>query len=135
MYKAKDIMSRDVATIKKDAAVKDVIRLLVEHKITGLPVVDEDMYLLGMVTEKDVLKTLYEAGGRSTSVSHLMTTDVISFNEDEPLISVYKCLVENNFRRLPILSEGRLVGIISRGDIVRFLFERAAGSRTMIKDD
>jgi len=133
MYKAKDVMSRNVATITKDATVKDVIKLLVEHKITGLPVVDEDMYLLGVVTEKDVLKILYEAGGRSTSVSHLMTTDIISFDKEEALISVYKCLVENNFRRLPILSEGKLVGIISRRDIIRFLFERAAGSKNAIE--
>ena len=122
-------MSTDVATVRKDARVKDVIKMLVEHKITGLPVVDSDMYLVGVVTEKDVLKMLYESHGQRASVEDLMTTDIVCFDEDDDLMSVFECLVENNFRRLPILSEGRLTGIISRGDIIRFLFEKAAASK------
>ena len=122
-------MSRDVATVRRDAKVKDVIKMLVEHKITGLPVVDSDMYLIGMVTEKDVLRMLYESHGHRSAVEDLMTTDIVCFDEDDDLMSVFESLVQNNFRRLPILSEGRLTGIISRRDIIRFLFEKAAGSK------
>jgi CBS domain-containing protein len=127
-YLARDIMSRDVATVRRDAKVKDVIKLLVEHKITGLPVVDSDMYLIGMVTEKDVLKMLYESHGQGASVEDLMTTEIVCFDEDDDLMSVFESLVENNFRRVPVLSEGRLTGIISRGDIIRFLFQRASAA-------
>ncbi len=130
MYKAKDVMCRDVVTIKQDASIKDIIKLLVEHKVTGLPIVDEEMCILGVVTEKDVLKMLHASHGRSTSVSHLMTTDIVSFDENDDLMNVYECLVENNFRRVPILSQGKLVGIVSRRDIIRFLFERAAGPKS-----
>ena len=126
-------MSKNVATIKKDATVKDVIRLLAEHKVTGLPVVDNDMYLLGMVTEKDVLKMLYESHGRNASAEDLMTTDIICFDEDDDLMDLFKCLVENNFRRLPILSEGKLAGIISRADIIQFLFKKGARSENAAK--
>jgi CBS domain-containing protein len=130
MYQAKDIMSKRLASVKKDASIKDVIRLLVEHRITGLPVVDDHMYLVGMVTEKDVLKMLYESRSRGrATVQDLMTTEVVTFDEDDDLIDVFKCLVENNFRRLPILSEGKLTGIISRRDVIHFLYERGTGSK------
>jgi CBS domain-containing protein len=130
MYQAKDIMSKRLASVKKDASIKDVIRLLVEHRITGLPVVDDHMYLVGMVTEKDVLKMLYESRSRGrATVQDLMTTEVVTFDEDDDLIDVFKCLVENNFRRLPILSEGKLTGIISRRDVINFLYERGTGSK------
>jgi len=135
MYRAKKIMSRDLATVSRDARIQDVIRLLVEHRITGLPVVDADMYLLGMVTEKDVLRMLYESHGQSATVEDLMTSDIVCFDEDDDLIDVFKCLVENNFRRVPILSEGKLVGIVSRRDIVAFLFRKAPGASNAVEED
>jgi len=134
MCQAKDIMSKELATVKRDAGIRDVIRLLAEHSITGLPVVDDDMYLLGMVTEKDVLKMLYEYHGQSTSAEDLMTSDTICFHEDDDLIEVFESLVENNFRRVPILSEGRLVGIVSRRDMVEFLFRKVPGSGNAVKE-
>lgn len=135
MYRAKKIMSKDLATVSRDARIQDVIRLLVEHRITGLPVVDDDMYLLGMVTEKDVLRMLYESHGQSAAVEDLMTSDIVCFDEDDQLIDVFKCLVENNFRRVPILSQGQLVGIVSRRDIVEFLFSKVSDSKNVVEQE
>jgi CBS domain-containing protein len=121
MVSAKDVMSTDVMTIREDTKMKDIIGLLVQHRITGLPVVSEDDRLLGMVTEKDILKILYERKPNVKSARDLMTKNIASFDENDNLMEVFKALVENNYRRVPILSEGKLAGIISRADIIRFI--------------
>jgi CBS domain-containing protein len=125
MVSAKDVMSPDVMTIREDTKMKDIIRLLVQHRITGLPVVSEDNRLLGMVTEKDILKILYERQPNVTSAADLMSSNISSFDENDNLMEVFKALVENNYRRVPILSEGKLAGIISRADIIRFISSQA----------
>ena len=124
MVSAKDVMSPDVMTIREDTKMKDIIRLLVQHRITGLPVVSEDDRLLGMVTEKDILKILYERKPNVKSARDLMTRDIASFDENDNLMEVFKALVENNYRRVPIVSDGRLAGIISRADIIRFISDQ-----------
>jgi CBS domain-containing protein len=119
-------MSKRVMTLRPDSRVVDVIRLLAERKVTGAPVVSEDMHLLGMVTEKDILMMLlYDKNIKTKTVDDLMTKEVISFNEEDDLMEIFKILVENNFRRVPILSNGTLTGIVSRRDIIHFLSERA----------
>jgi uncharacterized protein (TIGR02266 family) len=125
MVCAKDVMSKQMITVKEDTGLKEAIRLLVEHNVTGLPVVSEDMRLLGIVTEKDVLRALYDTSigiGRRT-VADLMTSEIISFDEDDDLIKVYESLMASYFRRVTVLSEGKLVGVISRRDMIKFLFE------------
>ena len=125
MVPAKDVMTKKLMTIEPNAKIIEVIKLMVEHKVTGLPVVNEDMGLLGMVTEKDILKILlYGKDIRKRTASDLMTMGITSFNEDDDLMPILKSLVENNFRRVPILSDQELVGIISRRDIIRFLSEK-----------
>jgi len=121
-------MSKRVMTVKENAKIVDVMRLLVEHKITGLPVVSEDMDLLGIVTEKDILTMLlYGKDIKDKLAADLMTTEIVYFAEDEDLMTVFKSLVESNFRRVPILSDGKLVGIVSRRDIINFLSKKAPG--------
>jgi len=125
MVQAKEVMTKKLMTVEPHAKIIEVIKLMVEHKVTGLPVVTEDMGLLGMVTEKDILKILlYGKDIRKRTASDLMTLGITSFNEDDDLMPILKSLVENNFRRVPILSDQELVGIISRRDIIRFLSEK-----------
>ena len=131
MFHAKDIMTKEVSTVRQDAKITDVIRLLAQKKITGVPVVSDDMRLLGVVTEKDILRTLrYDQNIKGKSAADLMTSEIISFDENDSLMEVFENLVENEFRRVPILSEGILVGIVSRRDIIEFFSAKAAGSKT-----
>ena len=135
MIKAKSIMKTDVVSIKRDTTIYEVTEILVETKFTGLPVVNDNMILAGIVSEKDVLRfvsdlhlldllcDLKESGACAEDV---MTTSVVSFDEDTPISDVCRALVENNFRRVPILSQGRLVGIVSRKDIIAHIMETAA---------
>ena len=133
MVRAKDVMSKKVMTLKPDLRVVDVIKLLAEHKVTGAPVVSDDMNLLGMVTEKDILMMLlYDKNIKNKTVADLMTKEVIFFTEEDDLMEIFKILVENNFRRVPILSNGKLTGIVSRRDIIHFLSEKAKAQQ---KDD
>jgi len=131
MFHAKDIMTKEVSTVRQDAKITDVIRLLAQKRITGVPVVSDDMRLLGVVTEKDILRTLrYDQNIKGKSAADLMTSEIISFDENDSLMEVFESLVENDFRRVPILSEGILVGIVSRRDIIEFFSAKAAGSKT-----
>lgn len=129
MFYAKDIMTKELSTVRKDAKITDVIRLLAQKRITGVPVVSDDMHLLGVVTEKDILRTLrYDQNIKGKTAADLMTSEIVSFDENDSLMEVFKNLVENDFRRVPILSEGILVGIVSRRDIIEFFSAKAAGS-------
>jgi len=120
MVTAKEIMSKSVLTVDKDMTPNELIKTLVRERVTGLPVVDDEMCLLGVVTEKDILKMLYNKE-KSKTVQKLMTRDIVTFDQDDDLINIFKCLVNNSFRRVPVMSKGRLVGIISRRDIIKFL--------------
>ena len=136
MVKAKDIMSTTVTTVHEYANVMEVIKLLVEHNVTGLPVVDDSGRLLGMVTEKDILMLLlYDPNVKGKTVTDLMTTEIVHFDEDEDLMTIFESLVQRNFRRVPILSEGRLVGIVSRRDIIKFLSAKARKAQKNDEDE
>ena len=127
MIRAKNVMSRRVTTVTEGVNIKYVMRLPAEKKVTGVPVVSEDMHLLGIITEKDILKALlYGKDVKNKTAGELMTTQIVTFEEDEDLMSIFKTLVEGSFRRVPILSNGRLTGIVSRRDIINFLFEKTA---------
>jgi len=123
MFKAKTIMSKDVVYVKRDTEVYEAIRTLEENDVTGLPVVNDDMTIAGIITEKDVLHLLYDTENKCTKVGDFMTKGVVSFNEDDSLIDITECLIENSFRRVPITSGGKLVGIISRKDIISYILK------------
>ena len=129
MIHAKSIMSKKITTVTKDTNIRHVMRLLSEKQVTGLPVVSQDMRLLGIVTEKDILEELlYGKDVKTKTAGDLMTADIVSFDENEDLMTIFRTLVEDNFRRVPILSNGKLAGIISRRDIINFLSERSNGN-------
>ena len=126
MIRAKHIMSTKILTVTEGTNIRHVMKLLSENRVTGLPVVSEDMALLGIVTEKDILEVLlYGKDIISKTAGDLMATDIVFFEEDEDLMTIFRTLVEDNFRRVPILSNGKLTGIISRRDIINFLSEKS----------
>jgi CBS domain-containing protein len=123
MFEVKTIMKTDVITVKRQTQIYEAIRTFVENNITGLPVVDDDMTLAGIISEKDVLKLLYNIEDRPGMVEDFMTKDVVSFNQDDSLIDVAECLIKNHFRRVPIVEAGKLVGIVSRKDVIRYILK------------
>ncbi len=131
MFQAKTLMTTDVAYVKKDTQIYDAIDLLVGRNITGLPVVNDDMTLAGVISEKDVLKVLYNLEDRSGNVGDFMTTEVVAFDQETSAIDICDCFIANQFRRVPILADGKLVGIITRRDLIsRMLKLRKRDRRT-----
>ena len=124
LIEAKDIMTRNVLCITQDTPVVDAIRLLVKNKITGVPVVEDDKTLLGILSEQDVLRLLHTYDDeKDRTVYDFMTHPAVHFEENEPLLDVCFCLRDNSIRRVPVTSNGKVVGIISRADILKCIVE------------
>jgi CBS domain-containing protein len=121
MLKAKDIMTKEVVSARRDTPVEEVLELLLAHEIAGIPVVEEDMTLVGIVTEKDLLRLFYGTkGAKGKTVEEFMTQPAVHFEEDESLEDICKCLLEVTFRRVPVTRKGKVVGIVSRPDVLKY---------------
>ncbi|MEN6578077.1 MAG: CBS domain-containing protein [Phycisphaerales bacterium] len=121
MFETRTIMSSDVVSVKRDTPICEVIELIVAKDITGIPVVNDDGTLAGIVTEKDILSLLANARYATGLVEQYMTRDVVAFDIEDDFIAICECLTKNHFRRVPILSGGKLVGIVSRADIIKYI--------------
>jgi CBS domain-containing protein len=109
---AGEIMSSPVVTVPVRATRPQIADVLTQHRISGAPVVDDEGVVVGLVSEHDLLAK------ESVQAAELMTTAVISVSTDCPLSDLRHLLVERRIRRVPVLRDGRLVGIVSRGDVV-----------------
>ena len=124
MLKAKDIMTKNVVCIKKDIPVVNAIRLMAENNITGIPVVEDDMILVGILSEQDVLRLFHTyPDEKNRIVNDFMTQPAIHFEKDELLLDVCYCLRDNSIRRVPVTSNGKVVGVISRSDILKCILQ------------
>ena len=141
---ARDIMTQKVATTRPDSNLTDAIAIMLEHHVSGLPVVDDGGQLVGVLTEDDLLRRT-ETGTEQTHhrwwrfvmgsghlaaeyvrthsrfVADLMTREPISAGEDTPLDELVALMERHRIKRLPILRDGALVGIVSRADLIRLL--------------
>ncbi len=123
MVKAKDIMTRNVITVKADTPVEIIIKILTVRKLTGLPVVDDDNKLLGIISEKDLLCLLFKNENlNDLKAMDYMTRDVESFDMEDTLEDVCTFLIGKPFRRVTVVSDGKLMGIVSRTDIISFIY-------------
>ena len=127
------LMTRDLATVTGDETLKVAARMMVERKISGLPVVDSDHRLVGVVTEGDILhqETLRNpsttfrglfrrAGDFSRTVSEAMTTKVVTISPDADHTEAARLMESAGVKRLPVVApDGSLVGIISRSDVLK----------------
>jgi CBS domain-containing protein len=111
--KVEDVMITKVITVTEDQTKQQAARLLAQHRISGLPVVNENNVVAGVVTEYDIISK------EGQTVGEIMTRGVISVTPDTDLEDVSHLLVQERIKRLPVLDRGRLVGIVSRADLVR----------------
>lgn len=141
---AKDIMTRDVATVRPGASIQDAARLMTDRRLSGLPVVAPDGHVIGILTASDLLHRKETGADRRPSwfssffarpdemarqyakdhgrkVHEAMSRHVISVLEDASLSEVADVLERNKIKRVPVTKDGALVGVISRGDLVRVL--------------
>ncbi|MEJ2648153.1 MAG: CBS domain-containing protein [Sedimentisphaerales bacterium] len=120
MLLAREIMTSQVICIHKDTPVFDAVDLMVTNSITGIPVIEDDSALVGILSEQDVLR-LFETyeDEKSKTVTDFMTQPAIHFEENERVEDICSCMMQNSIRRVPITSNGRVVGVISRSDILK----------------
>lgn len=117
-------MRSNLIVVSKDTLFIEAIELIAEHRITGLPVVEKGMNLVGVITEKDLLQLTYLLITnkfdriKEYTVESLMTRDVVTCRSNDNLADICQCLVENPFRRIPIVDDDRLVGLITRKDLI-----------------
>ena len=144
MLKAKDIMTKDIITVKPATTIEDLARILIKHQISGTPVVDEDSNLIGIVTENDLISKnkklhiptilrLFDAFiplGTSRleeeikrmaafTVGEICTRNVVTCDEDMSIENVATMMTEKKIHLLPVLKERRLVGIIGKKDLIK----------------
>jgi len=141
----KDIMVTEVIAVQEDASVEELSKILVENKISGVPVVDKEGKLVGIATEGDLivkdsdlhfpryfklldsiiyLESLnkFKANLKKylgTRVSDVMSTEVKTVTEDTPVSEAANLMIRHNINRLPVMDENNMVGIVTRSDIVR----------------
>jgi len=118
---AQDIMTPTVITANEDMLVTDVIKLLLRWHISGLPIVDKDGDLVGIVTEHDVVNFAVSGHAADTAASEVMTKNVVTFTPDTLVVEVINHFAAHRIRRVPVVEGKKVVGIISRRDIVRYM--------------
>ena len=124
MLKVKDIMTENVISVKKDTPIFQAIEILTDNDITGIPVIKDDMTVIGILSEKDVLSVLYAPRENEDKVvNDFMTQPAICFEKDESVMDVCDCLKESFFRRVLVTEHGKLVGIVSRKDIIKCILQ------------
>lgn len=150
--KSRDVMTHGAVSIAPDATVLDAIGRMVAHQVSGMPVVDAAGRLVGMVTEGDFVRR-FETGteqprrrwlellagsgpgadayarAHGHRVRDVMTPEVISVGSDTPLGEVVRLMEEHAIKRLPVVDDGRIVGIVSRADLMLALAQRLDADR------
>ena len=116
---AKFIMQPNAPTVEDSATIRHAIELMQRHEVGGLPIVDNSSRVLAIVTERDMLAVFAEKA-KEMRVDALMTRNVITGSDKTTILEAEKEMVDKGFRRLPLIAEGRLVGVVTAMDIVRF---------------
>ncbi|MDO9168649.1 MAG: CBS domain-containing protein [Methylobacter sp.] len=117
-------MSKRLVTLTRDAGVIDAVKLLLDHKITSAPVVDQQGRLLGMFSEKDVMRIVLEAvynQSMSGKVGDYMSSEVISVDAESSIVDLAEKFQQTTVRSFPVFQDNELVGIVSRTDVLRAL--------------
>ncbi|HAW60619.1 MAG TPA: hypothetical protein DCW86_04035 [Actinobacteria bacterium] len=148
---AKGIMTRDVIVAKRDTPVSDIIHLLLKHRISGVPIVNEENEVIGVVTEADLiqkkklptpLELIYNLGRymnseqlaeehkklRGEKAADIMTSNAICVKEDSDVVKIASLLIKKGIKRVFVTRGKKLVGVVSKADILRGMAKSGEGS-------
>jgi len=118
MFKAKDVMTTHVVAVNVDDTIDHAISLMVKHRISGLPVLDKHGLPVGVVSEFDLLELICEGQSEQNAVRDYMSADLHTVAEEDSWVHVVDVFRSTHVRRLPVLRDGKLVGIVTRHDLV-----------------
>ena len=120
----RDFMDTRVHTVRPEDDILAAIGSLLKNRVTGAPVTDETGSLVGMLTEKDCLKLITQGAGAELpqgTVGSFMTTEIVTIPPDMDVYFAAGLFLKHSFRRLPVIEDGRLVGAITRFDLLRVI--------------
>ncbi len=118
MSTVREIMSKIVVSIRPDATLLDAVKMLTRHRISGAPVVNSQGEIIGFISDENLHDVLFDEGTRSAPVSAFMTTAVHSVDAHDPISTAATLLAMYGVRRLPVVDNGRFVGVVTRRDLL-----------------
>ena len=135
----KAILSRkghNVVTVPPTAVLADLVRMLTEHGIGAVVVQNEDGRVVGMLSERDVVRALAQHGPAvlERSIDQVMTREVKTCREADTIRDLAERMTAGRFRHLPVVEEGRLVGLVSIGDVVKQRLEEMEAEQSALRD-
>ncbi len=123
LTRAVDIMSHPVKTVTPETTMEEAFKLLMRFGFSGLPVVNGEGRIVGLIARRDVEKAVHH-GLRQAPVRSFMSTDLVTVEPDASLVEVRNLMVERDVGRIPVVKNGRILGIITRSDVLRALHEK-----------
>ena len=121
-----DYMTQDLITLSPETAINHAMQLLLDHRISGAPVLDSDCQLVGVLSKKDCLRAAIEASyyrDWGATVAAHMSTNVETLDAGMDILAAANAFLDSSYRRFPVMENGRLVGQISRADALRAMAE------------
>lgn len=115
-------MTSKVLVVHPETKAREALKLLIDNRISGLPVVDKDHKIVGVLSEKDLLQ-VFSSTEKSIEVRSLMTPRPITFSVDAQLVDIFDCLMAKDFRRVLIHEKKKLVGVVSRSDLMPIILD------------
>jgi CBS domain-containing protein len=127
---------REVITIDPNARLSEAIRILAEKRIGAALILGPDRHIAGIISERDVVRTLAERGAAALDepLSRTMTRKVETCNETDSVASIMERMTAGKFRHMPVVAQGRLVGVVSIGDIVKHRVHEMEHESTAMRD-
>jgi CBS domain-containing protein len=145
----KEIMTKDVVSVNRNSTIDEIAQTLIDNNVSGLPVLSDGGYLVGVVTEGDLLRremsprlpefinilgaVIYYHGVErynedfkkilAQTASDIMTEDLITVKEETDISEVARLMLNNNIKQIPVVDGSKLIGIVSRADIVKLLLK------------
>ncbi len=126
-----EAMNKDVKTIRPDATVKEAVQIMTQNRIGSVVVISGGGEVMGIVTEHDVLKDVVGEGKDSASirVDEVMTSKIVAIDPNQTIEEAADVMVKHKIKKLPVIDDGKLIGIITASDLIRYertLIERVA---------
>lgn len=115
-----EIMERNVITVKDNISFSDAVEVMFEKKVGGCPIVDDERRVVGMITERDILKYLATKSYADDVVEKYMTKNVVTIKPKDPLKKAMETMIQRKLRRLPVIEDGILIGMITARDVLRY---------------
>ena len=126
----------EVVTARPDSTIADAARLLKEHNVGALVIITEDGRLAGILSERDLVRGLPDHGADllALKVKDRMTAEVKTCTPDDRVDAIMKQMTDGRFRHLPVVEQGKLVGIVSIGDVVKSRLEELESETTTLRE-